>query len=220
MCTANPARATRKSIGASTFSPHALPQSVLRMPSGMRPPTVWKCSGSPESSIASHSGIPVRIVERRHVERVGHVEAADPAALDDALHLGDGGLDGRARDAGEAGEALGVRVAEVGEPVVVDPDHLDGRLGIGHARARAEDAVEHLGLDAVAVLVLQAQLGLAEPPDARACRPRRGRSRPCGPSDGSARARTRGRPSPCRWRGRSCPPFLVTHMGPLGPSVT
>ena len=56
MCTANPARATRHSIGASTFSPHALPHSVFRMPSGMRPPTVWKWSGRPESSVTSQRG--------------------------------------------------------------------------------------------------------------------------------------------------------------------
>ena len=64
------------------------------------------------------------------------------------------------------GEALRVRLAEVGEPVVVDPDHLRRRLGIVHPRAGAEDAVEHLGLDAVAILVLEAQLRIAQAPDA------------------------------------------------------
>ena len=71
----------------------------------------------------------------------------------------------------------GMRVGELGEEVVVDPDHLDGGLGVGHARARAEDAVEHLGLHAVAVLVLQAELRIAQPPDpalAVLVEPRRG----------------------------------------------
>src|SRR5439155_22907394 len=67
---------------------------------------------------------------------------------------------------GKAREAPGVRRAEVGEPLVVDPHDLDGGLGVVHAAGGAEDAVEHLGLHAVAVLVLDAQIGIAESPDA------------------------------------------------------
>ena len=59
----------------------------------------------------------------------------------------------------------GMRLGEIGEEVVVDANDLDGGLGVGHARAGSEDAVEHLGLHAVAVLILQAQLRIAQPPD-------------------------------------------------------
>src|SRR5262245_63439396 len=58
-----------------------------------------------------------------------------------------------------------MRLAEVGEPLVVDADHLDGRLAVAHPRARGENAVQGLGLDAVAVLVAQPELRLAEPTD-------------------------------------------------------
>ena len=81
------------------------------------------------------------------------------AALGHALDLGDRRLDRVVRDRREPGEALRVRRAEVGEPLVVDAHDLDGRLGVVQAAGGAEDAVEHLGLHAVAVLVLHAQVG-------------------------------------------------------------
>ena len=100
--------------------------------------------------------IPLGIPERHDVVRVGDLETAHAAALDHAPHLFHGGLDGSVRDAGETGVAVGVRVAEVGEPLVVDPHQLDGGLGVIQPPGGAEDPVEHLGLHAVALLVLQA----------------------------------------------------------------
>ena len=63
----------------------------------------------------------------------------------------------------EAREALGMGGAEVGEPLVVDAHHLDGRLRIVHAAGGTEDAVEHFALHAVKVLIANAQLRLGEP---------------------------------------------------------
>src|ERR1051325_710051 len=59
--------------------------------------------------------------------------------------------------------ALGVVRPKVGEPVFVNAQHLAGGFVIVETAGGAEDAVQHLGLDAVAVLVLQAQIGVREP---------------------------------------------------------
>jgi hypothetical protein len=59
--------------------------------------------------------------------------------------------------------------AEAGQPLVVDAHHLDGGFRILEAIAGAEDAVQHLGLNAVARLILQPQIGVgqtANPPAA------------------------------------------------------
>ena len=73
------------------------------------------------------------------------------------------------RDALESGR---ISAAELGEPVVVDAQHLERRLGIVQPAARAQHAVQDLGLHAVAVLVLDAQLGIGEPAEGDGdCRP-------------------------------------------------
>src|SRR5262249_17813712 len=110
--------------------------------------------------------IPLRIPERRDVVGVSDLETAHAAAFDHAPHLFHGGLDGSVGDAGEARVAVGVRVAKVGEPFIVDPRQFDGGLSVIQAASGAQDSVEYLGLHAVAFLVLQAQLGVGEPSDA------------------------------------------------------
>src|SRR5205823_5352561 len=83
-----------------------------------------------------------------------------------ALDLGDGGVDRVVGNRREAAEAPGLGRAEVGQPLVVDAHHFHGGLGIVEPAAGAEHAVEDLGLHAVAVLVLHAQLGIGEAADA------------------------------------------------------
>src|SRR5881396_2298943 len=61
---------------------------------------------------------------------------------------------------------IGMALAEPRQPLVVDADHLDGGLGVVDPRGGAQDPVEHLGLHAVAVLVLQAELRVAQTVDA------------------------------------------------------
>jgi hypothetical protein len=62
------------------------------------------------------------------------------------------------RNARQADEAPGIGLAEVGGPAVVDlVDRLD-QLAVLHAQADPEDPVHHLGVDAVEILVLQAQV--------------------------------------------------------------
>jgi hypothetical protein len=56
--------------------------------------------------------------------------------------------------------------AELDEPVVVDLEHLVGGLGVIEPRGRAEDAVDHLGVDAVALHVERAELGVGGAADA------------------------------------------------------
>src|SRR5213594_742382 len=110
--------------------------------------------------------VPVGIPERLEVRRVGDVETAQGAALDDALHLGDGRLERVVRDGREPGVALRVSRAEVREPLVVDSQNLDRGLRIVHPSRGAEHSVEHLGLHTVAILVPQAQVGVGDPTDA------------------------------------------------------
>jgi hypothetical protein len=112
--------------------------------------------------------IPVRVPQRLQIRRVGDVEAAECAAPGDALDLGDGRFDRMVRDRSEAGEALGVRRAESGEPLVVDAQDLDGGLTIVQAAGGAQHTVEDLGLDAVTVLVLYSEVGIGQAADTAA----------------------------------------------------
>jgi hypothetical protein len=57
-------------------------------------------------------------------------------------------------------------IAELDEPVIVDAQHLVSGLVVVEAAGGAEDAVQHLGLDAVTVLVLEPQIGIGEAADA------------------------------------------------------
>ncbi len=107
--------------------------------------------------------LPDGIVERGHVVGVGDLDAAHAAPLGHALDLAHRRLDGEARNAGEPRVALGMRAAELGEPLVVDAHQLRGGLRILQAIAGAEDAVEHFRLHAVALLVLEAQMRVGEP---------------------------------------------------------
>jgi len=56
--------------------------------------------------------------------------------------------------------------AEIGEPLVVDAQHLAGRLVVLEADRGTEDAVQHLGLHTVALLVLEPQFGIGHAADA------------------------------------------------------
>src|SRR5262249_62035402 len=78
----------------------------------------------------------------------------------------DGRLDRMIRDGSQTAVALGMGRAEVGQPFVIDPHDLDGGLGITEPPRDAEDAVEDLGLDAVAILVTQAEIRIGEAADA------------------------------------------------------
>jgi hypothetical protein len=59
-----------------------------------------------------------------------------------------------------------VRVAKVGEPLVVDSHQFDSGLSVIQPASRAEDPIEYLGLNTVALLIFQAQLRVGEPSDA------------------------------------------------------
>src|SRR5438309_11594875 len=55
-----------------------------------------------------------------------------------------------------------MRGAEVREPLVVDAHRLNGGVGLVHPPRGAQNAVEHLALHAVQVLVLDPQLGIRQ----------------------------------------------------------
>ena len=172
------------------------------------------------SSTASHSGSQYGSHSGVMSGRVGDVEAAHGAALGHALDLGHRRVDVVVRDAGQPGEAVRVRVAEVGEPVVVDAQHLDGGLGIVHAacwspgRRRAPRPARRRGPGPSAAAPARSGGGCPS------CRPRTARSRPCGRSGGSGPG-TYSRPAePMPLARPNVAPFFVTHIGPLGPCVT
>src|SRR6266849_4748045 len=101
-----------------------------------------------------------------------------------ALDLADRGVGVVVGDAGEAGETLGMVAAEIGEPVVVDAQHRAGGLVVVEAAGGAEDAVQDLGLDAVAILLLEPQIGVGEAADALlAVLVKPGRGHPVGAMD-------------------------------------
>ena len=110
-------------------------------------------------------GIPVAVVERLHVDGVRDLEAAHRAPLCDPLDLVHRRVDVVVRDAGDAGKAVRVGLAEVGEPFVVDAHDLDRRLAVVQPVRGPEDAVEHLAPNPVEVLVPHPELGLGEAPD-------------------------------------------------------
>ena len=109
--------------------------------------------------------LPMLVPQWRHVGPVGDVEAAH-AALGVAHRLGHRFFHVVVRDVGQPDQPVGRLLAEIMEPVVVDAQHLQRRLGIVQPAARAQHAVQDLGLHAVAVLVLQAHLGLGQAADA------------------------------------------------------
>ena len=59
---------------------------------------------------------------------------------------------------GKADLALRVVTAEIDEPVIVDAQHLVRRLAVVEPRGSPEDAVDDLGVDAVAIHVLDPQM--------------------------------------------------------------
>ncbi len=78
-----------------------------------------------------------------------------------SVDLLDGRVEVAVRQTGEPDVALGIVLAELDEPVVVDPEHLARRLVVAEPRRGPEDTEEHLGLDAVPVHVLDAQVRIA-----------------------------------------------------------
>src|SRR5262245_32864503 len=119
-------------------------------------------------------------------------------------------------DRGEPREAVWMRRAEIRQPLVVDADHLDRGLRIIHPTGGAEDPVENLTLYAVAVLVLQAQLWIAQP--ANPTLPvlvQTGRRHPVGAVNSAGNVL-----APCRAHAARAPehrPLLRDPRGPLRP---
>ena len=58
--------------------------------------------------------------------------------------------------------AVRVVAAEILQPVIIDPEHLVRGLVVLHLGCGAEDAKDHLGVDAVAVHLLDAQMRVAD----------------------------------------------------------
>jgi len=68
------------------------------------------------------------------------------------------------RDVGEPAIAFRLVAAEIGETFIIDAQHFAGRRVIVEAAGGAENAVQHLRLDPVALLVLEPQVRIGQPP--------------------------------------------------------
>ena len=100
--------------------------------------------------------IEVRVVERAALHGVRPDEDAAHADRLRALHLADGGVHVLHRHARDADEALRIRRAVVGEPVVVDAAARFGERGILDRFEQEPDRrIEHRGVDALGVQVLE-----------------------------------------------------------------
>ena len=98
--------------------------------------------------------------------RLDHLQAADAAAPGDPVDFGDGGGNVMVGDGCQPGETVGMGIAEIGQPFVVDAGQFDGGFGVVQPLAGAQDAEQHLRLDSVPVLVLDPQVGIGQPADA------------------------------------------------------
>src|SRR5271168_3801607 len=100
---------------------------------------------------------------RLHVPRTGQLDALYPQ-LSDAMHFLRRRLDVAERQAGETDHPVWVVLAEIDDEIIVDAQHLVGRLGIVELRRRRENAVDHFGVDAVAIKFLRAQIRITRTP--------------------------------------------------------
>ena len=73
--------------------------------------------------------LPQGLPHRLHVPRAGELETFE-AELGDAANLLDRRVDVAIRQTGKADLAVGMMAAEISEPVVIDAQHLVGRLGV------------------------------------------------------------------------------------------
>src|ERR1700747_979135 len=97
---------------------------------------------------------------RLHVPRTRQFEASE-ADLGDAVDFLYRGVDVAVRQTGETDLAIGVMAAEALQPIIVDAQHLVGRFVVPHPRGDPENAEDHLGVDPVAVHVLDPLIGIA-----------------------------------------------------------
>ena len=106
--------------------------------------------------------LPHRMPHGLHVPRARQLDALE-AELGDPMNLGDGGVDVAVGEAGETDVPVGIVAAELVHPRVVDAQHLVGRLAVVQLGCRRENAVDDLGVDAVAVHLLDAQVRITRP---------------------------------------------------------
>ena len=106
--------------------------------------------------------LPLRMPHRLHVPRARQLETLE-AELGGAMNLGDGGVDVTVRQVREPDVAVGILAAEIRHPRVVDAQHLVRGLDVLQLGRRREDAVNHLGVDAVAIHLLDTQVRIARP---------------------------------------------------------
>ena len=179
---------------------------------------MWKCSGRSHLAHRLPQRLPDGVPHGLHVPRARELEAAQ-AQLGHAMDLLHRGVDVAVRQAREPDLAIGVVAAEVGQPVVVDAEHLLGGLVVVQARGGAEDAEDDLGLDAVELHVLDAEMGVGRAADALLAvlvESRRGHL-----IDAIVLSRHVLRPGgPTPPTSPKDIPFLHVQNGPSGPSVT
>ncbi len=97
---------------------------------------------------------------RLHVPRAGQFEASE-AELGDPVNFLYRGIDVAVGQTGETDLAIGVMAAKSLQPIIVDAQHLVGRFVVPHPRGHPENAEDDLGVNSVAVHVLNPLIGIA-----------------------------------------------------------
>ena len=156
---------------------------------------------------------------RLHVPGARQLDALE-AQLGDPMDLGHRGVDVAIGQARQADVAVGIVAAELGQPRVVDAQHLVGGLAVVQLGRRGEDAVDHLGVDAVAIHLLDAQVRVARPADALLAVLVAGRSPPSRRPAAACRGRASSPRRPTPPASPNVAPLLATHRRPSGPSAT
>src|ERR1700730_1942505 len=103
--------------------------------------------------------------QRRHVTGAAELDALD-AELGDAMHFLHRGGDVAERQAGPADHPLRMVAAEVAGEVLLDAQHLRRGAGVLQLRGGGEHAVDYLGVDAILVELLGAQVRVPRAADA------------------------------------------------------
>ena len=97
---------------------------------------------------------------RLHIPRAGQFEAFE-AELGDAVDFLCRGVDVAVGQTGETDLSIGVMAAEALQPIIVNAQHLVCRFVVPHPRGDPENAEDDLGVDAVAVHILDPLIGVS-----------------------------------------------------------
>ena len=108
---------------------------------------------------------PAGMVHRFHIPGAGQFHPAQVQVVLDPVNFLHRRVDIAIGQAGETDMAIRVMFAEIRQPVVIDAVHLVCGVMVRQLAGRAQDAVQHLGIDTVDFHVLHPQMRVGNPAD-------------------------------------------------------